>query len=373
LLQIARDTIDENNFIGDSLTTNLVITPDNTIRVVVTGQYKMSLMGMFGYNSTDVSVLAEAPPKGAAKLNLALVLDTTGSMSGSKITTLKSAADELVDSLTTGDPGEVMISVVPFARYVKIPMSYEGSTWLEVEPLHEHCWDKLDEDASVGCVVDPDDEDGDLTCATEVYYEHCEDLSWYGCVGSRAEPWDTRDYYGGVQLQGFAGGGSCHSELLPMTTNVADVKATIAALETEEETFIPQGLMWGWRTLTPDEPLTEANVADYAERKHVLLLMSDGMNTRSYGGTNETFNGVFHWEDDTADADADTAAICSSIKDDDIIIYSVAFEVTDADTIDMLRNCATDPSKFFDADDDIELETAFSDIGEELAQVRLSR
>jgi len=131
--------------------------------------------------------------------------------------------------------------------------------------------------------------------------------------------------------------------------------------------------MWGWRTLTPDAPLTEANTADKNERKSALLLMTDGNNTRSHGGENDTFNGIFHWNSDQADADATTSEICTKVKEDNIVIYTVAFEVDDAATLTLLQSCATDSGKFFNAGDAIALEDAFGAIGHELAEVRLSK
>lgn len=373
LQALAEQVVAAHNYESETLITDLSILEDNTLRVEVSAQKQLAIMSMFGAPTPTVRVGSESPPKGDVKLNLALVLDVTGSMEGTKITTLKSAATTLVDDLDTGEPGDVMISVVPFSRYMKIPTSYLGSPWLEVEPTSEHCWNRLDEDASTGCEVDVDDEDGDMECDVEVYYEVCEILSWNGCMGSRAEPWDKRDYYGGTRLQGFAGGGSCHSELQTLSSNFDTVRSVIAGLDTREDTFIPSGLMWGWRTLSEDMPFTQANTADKNERKSAMLLMSDGQNTRSYGGTNATFNGVFHWNSDTDDANADTAEICANIKNDGIIIYSVAFEVTDPDTIAMMRNCATDPGKFFDAADTAALEIAFADVGKDLAQIRLSK
>jgi len=375
LRQIAQDVVAENNLSGDTLTTNLSITESNTIRVVVTGEYEMAVMNLFGYNAANVNALAEAPPKGLSKINLAMVLDTTASMEGSRISTLQTAADDMVESLSGGAPGDVMISIVPFGRYVRIDTANDGQPWLEVQPTQEHCWDKLDQAASeaIGTCADPTDESDEMVCTNPVYYEHCEDIEWYGCMGSRAEPWHKRDYFGGTKLQAFAGGGSCQSEILPLTSDLTAVETAIANLYTEDETYIPAGLTWGWRSLNPEMPFTEANTADKHERKNALLLMTDGQNTRSYGGTQPIFNGVFHWEGDQADADSLTAELCASIKNDDIVIYTVAFEVTDADTINLLRNCATDANKFFDADDDIALEEAFGDIGDELAQVRLSK
>ena len=374
LRAVAVDTVTNNNFTGESLTTKLTILEDNTIQVEVIGDSQFFFADRLGFRTNDkINAIAEAPPKGTGKLNLSLVLDTTGSMSGTKITALKSAAQSLVTSLASETADEVMISVVPFARYTKIPTSYLGETWLQVHPTELHCWDTLDVDASTGCEVDDDDEDGDMECENPVYVEQCETLSWNGCMMSREAPWHTRAHYGGSPAIGFAGGGSCDNELLPLTNDFTAVSNKISSLDAGDETYIPSGLIWGWRTLTPEAPMIEAAAVSSADRRSALVLMTDGMNTRSYGGTATGKPGVYHWQSDQAAADSLTAEMCLDIKYDEITVYTVAFEVTDVDTITLLRNCASDPDKFFDAGDEIALQAAFEDIGLDLASVRLSR
>jgi len=372
--QVAENSINANAGIPNDYTAIATITPENAIQVTVSKTYEMQFMGTFGHGNKSITALAEAPPRGDGKLNLALVLDTTGSMEGSKLTALQTAANELIDTFETpanaSSSDNVMISVVPFARYVRIPMTYIAEPWLEVQPTSENTWNH---DLN-GCGDNDDDGEIDDPSCVPNNEERTATISWSGCMGSREAPWNTRAHYNpGKKLQGFAGGGSCHTEMLPLTSDMEAVKSTISSFEAEDKTYIPSGLMWGWRTLTPEAPLVEANTPDRNDRKSALLLMTDGNNTRSHGGTNDSFNGVFHWNSDQADADATTTEICTKIKEDDIIIYTVAFEVTDAATLTMLQGCATDSGKYFNAGDAIALEDAFGAIGQELAEVRLSK
>jgi len=375
LRKIAQDTVNGNNFSDQVLTTNLTVLPDGTYHVDVTSTHNLMLMGMFGKKTHEISVAAEAPPPAASqKINIALVLDVTESMEGSKIETLKTAATTLVNDISGGEDGETMFSVVPFARYVELPVSVASESWINVEPDSNDCWTAIDEDNSVNCRPVGSGENAYTECDVTVTKEVCEFRSWQGCAGSRAAPWHERDYYGGAKIEGFTTDDWCHSTMLPLTTSVLDTKATIDAMTTEQSTYIPAGLIWGWRSLMPAAPLTQANTADYNERKKVLLLMSDGENSQSLGGESSTFEGVFHWEDDVAAADILTAELCTNIKADGIKIYTVAFEVTDAATIDLLRNCATDAEKFYDASNASQLTAAFSDIGAGIDKdIRLSK
>ncbi len=375
LIQIAQDTVDGNNFSEQILTTNLTILPDGTYHVEVSATHNLMLMGMFGKKTHRISVAAEVPPPAASqKLNIALVLDVTDSMEGTKIATLKTAATTLVDDISGGADGETMFSVVPFARFVELPLSVASESWINVEPDGNDCWTALDEDNSVNCRQVGSGEDAYTECDVTVTKEVCEFRTWDGCVGSRAAPWHERDYYGGTKIEAFTMNDWCHSTMLPLTTSVSDTKFTINDMSTAQSTYIPAGLIWGWRALMPAAPFTQANTVDYNERKKVLLLMSDGENSQSLGGTSSTYEGIFHWEEDVAAADLLTAELCMSIKADGVEIYTIAFEVTDAATISLLRNCATDTGKFYDASNASQLKSAFSDIGTGIEkQIRLSK
>jgi len=397
---------------GDpSIKVDLSVTLENSIQVVVSKPQKLWLMSSLG-GDVDISAAAEAPPKSDVKMNVALVLDVTASMDGDKLEDLQEAAKNLVEAFEADeepvlksesgddagfkfnldfklgldddlevhavsakyDPNDVKFSVVPFARYVRIPMELETEPWLFVEAPNDSCWDRFDLEASqaAGTCTETGTESSPWVCSSPVYEEVCETMQWWGCVASRSHPWNKRPQTGPLSIPGFAGGGSCMSEMLPLTGDKDEVKNTIDNLFTGDETYIPSGLIWGWRTLTPEAPLEEANTIDYAERKSTMIVMTDGENSRSYGGEKDNgFEGVFHWESDLSESNDLTAEICEDIKADGIEIYTIAFEVTDADTQTMLQTCASDASKYFDAADSEQLFAAFDTIGNELADVRL--
>jgi Flp pilus assembly protein TadG len=71
---------------------------------------------------------------GNVKMRVALALDNTGSMSDNgKIAALRTAASNLVDQLSAlaKNPGDVYISVVPFAKVVNVGSSNSGATWID--------------------------------------------------------------------------------------------------------------------------------------------------------------------------------------------------------------------------------------------------
>ena len=71
----------------------------------------MTFMSLFGDNERPVSTVARVPVQERKDVSVALVLDATLSMQGSKINSLKSAANELIDILTADNTTETYMSV----------------------------------------------------------------------------------------------------------------------------------------------------------------------------------------------------------------------------------------------------------------------
>lgn len=93
---------------------------DRTVRsdgVADTQPFFMHLMGIDHFNAVGVSEAEQA----ISNLEIVLVLDVSGSMSGQKIAALKVAADDFVDSVMANDPHHrVAIAIVPYNAQVNI-------------------------------------------------------------------------------------------------------------------------------------------------------------------------------------------------------------------------------------------------------------
>jgi len=185
-------------------------------------------------------------------------------------------------------------------------------------------------------------------------------------VGSRLNPWHEQvEYVANEEIPGLMNEEQCNEEILPLTNNLTNVKSVIASLGAAGSTYIPSGLVWGWRALDIREPLTEANGPYAANTKNVMILMTDGANTLSK-------TGVTHEGFDTADANNVTSTLCTNVKADNIDVYTIAYAVTDPTTINLMQNCATKPSMFYDASNSAALQQAFKDIGQSLLKLRLT-
>lgn len=330
-------------WVGDAVTVQLSNVSENNF-----GSF-------FDRPKTDVSVESTATFN-RKLMDIAFVLDSTGSMGrqssggGTKMSILKSASNDMVDLIDEYSDTNVRMSVVPFAVYVNVGTSERNQNWANVLP---------DRNARAGRAAQPATATRPATAGIPAVAAR----TWDGCVGSRNAPQHLRVRYYGQQIPAlYRGQGKCGTKMLPLTTNFNSVKATINALVPNGNTYAPAGLMWGWRTLDDGAPF--AHYTDDKTEK-VMILMTDGQNTVSK-------NGIGHGQGGGAGADQMTTALCDAIKDDDITIYTIAYEVNDTATRNMLQGCASAQANYFNARSGAQLKKAFDDIAATLIEVRIS-
>jgi len=168
----------DNNGLGAGFDIRVTVL-DDVVHMDARATLPTTLLAIIGQTEIVVSQEAEAI-RGGTDLELVLVLDNTGSMDGTKITALRTAAENAVDIIFAAggsDPNAVKIALVPFAATVNVGTGYEREWWLDANaasPLHspEHNfsepinrWDLFD------------------TLNT----------SWAGCVEARTPPYDMND------------------------------------------------------------------------------------------------------------------------------------------------------------------------------------
>lgn len=347
-----------------------------------------TLMNVLGFSSLDVPIVSRVT-RGLGNIEIALVLDTTKSMAGSRLSSIKTAASDLVDTIFAlpDASSKVKVSLVPFAQYVNVGLHNRYAAWTDVPPdtTGSSCWDTYPSAVQSNCrtvtYTAYDDgvpytyqvEECDGSWGTPVNVCGTTSNVWNGCAGARSRPLNVKDEQYSSRIPGIRNV-SCPSPILPLSRSPSDIKASINAMVANGFTYIPTGLVWGWRTLSNRAPFTESAddplTAGGSVRKF-LVLMTDGANTRS-----PRWPEGDHERNDTILANQLTREACDNIKADTqsrIEIFTIAFEVADETIKDILRYCATPGGAFFDAVDYAKLIAAFGAIGSSVSIARVAQ
>lgn len=386
--QIYMEGLNRLKHVIGSTTVSINQVSDTKYSAVARSTVPTTLLRVFTNRDIAVSVASEAGAENKP-VHVALVLDNTGSMAGTKLTALKSAAADLITTAfsSPGASRNVKVSLVPFSDYVNVGVNNRNQSWIDVKPDTAVTTPNVCKDVTVqvlvpgSCQDEDEDEliDGHTVktkkqkCKyTTVQERQCQDVTtgskWRGCVGSRAYPLNTQDDSYSKRVPGVFDV-RCGVPLMPLTNNRQTLLDTVDSMFVDGETYIPDGLLWGWTTLSPKAPFAESASSSGPAPHKIMILMTDGANTISLGATDKTL----HDGRNPAETNQYTAEVCSNIKAENIELYTVAFEVTDILIKSILSDCATSPSHFFDATNETALISAFSEISKEFSPTRLTR
>lgn len=305
--------------VGDAVT----VTTKNNIDTYFTG--------IFNRKDMDIGVVSTAIYT-KKSMDVTLVLDTTGSMgwpvngkSGpSKLNGLKVAANGLIDTFDDMNNDNLRLSIVPFGHYTNVGAVRRKSGWID--------------------------------------FSGADKKFWNGCVGSRENGHDESPLEAGGAIPAFSNI-TCGAEVMPLTKNMNNARRSIKSLKPQGWTYVPSGVVWGWRTLEGELPIRISGAPKNATHKKVMVIMTDGENTRSKSG-------LTHESKNISEANDKTTSLCNKVKADDIEIYTITYALDDKTTKNLMRNCATNPSMFFDAKSASELKQAFDAIGRNLEVLR---
>ena len=283
---------------------------------------------------------------GMKKLELALALDNTGSMSSSsKMSNLKTAAKNLLSTLKTAakKDGDVKVSIIPFDTTVNLGTSYKDNPWFDIDSIDCNGWK-----SGTGC-----------TSSNWKNY-------WEGCVRDRTYPYDAQDNAPNTSVAAtLFPVYDCGSltTLLPLTTNWTALNSKIDAMSPNGNTNSTIGLVWAWHSLTPGAPLSEA-AAPATDLDKVIIILTDGQNTEAWKNSNNTkVTG-------SSTIDARTRLVCDNIKAANIKIYAIRVINGNAS---LLQQCATNPTMYYDVQNASQLNSVFGAIAQNLANLRLAK
>lgn len=407
------------------LTINLA---EQVVTLSATASVDTAFLGIIGTNVLNVGMSTEVTREGK-NLEIVMVLDNTGSMSGSKIADLKVAADLLVDIVmgNTATSDHAKIGLVPFAASVNIGADRAlSSGWIDVNGQSSvnaynfqsdtniyELWQDMETTSNIewrGCVMARNEKNGykydvlDVpsniadpeTLWVQYLYPDEPDKSGYnnsyfndktgGSVDKRQR--NEGKYDDGQSVSNSRGPNyNCPERpIVPMTNVKAILTDAIENMLAEYTTNIATGLVWGWRVISPSQPFNEG--ASYTDDDYIksIILLTDGDNViSSRNNHNESdFSGYNFVADGrlgtttSANAAVDelddkTSEICENIKAKGIILYTITFQVSSNSTKNLMKNCASSDEKYFDSPSGDQLSNIFGIIAKELSNLRISK
>lgn len=376
------------------------------VTLTATAETPTYFMRLFGQNTMRVSALTEVERQ-TSGMELALVLDNTGSMAGTNFTAMQKAALNLID-IVFGDKEEVdnvWVSLTPYVATVNIGPSH--TDWLTSTDQVFTNPSLFGTEGWKGCVraqaapYDGDDTPPTVRKLSSYLYPKAIDNNWPPIYDSATY---SNEKATGPNL-------ACPSAITPLTKSKTKIKAGLNAMKAWRRggTTSNLGLAWGWRTISPrwrglwgDANLPfdySGGEADYMDK--VVVILTDGNNVffdlpytvskgvvtspgdtttpsdyTAYGRANEpTPLGLGKTTASAGDTvlNARMAATCTAMKAQGIRIYSITFGSPGTVAKDLFEKCASSTAMYYNAPGTAELTAAFKSIGGQLANLRITK
>jgi Flp pilus assembly protein TadG len=359
-----------------SVTVNATYTQNSgngsTILVNGSGFVDTDFMKLAGFPKLDFNT-SSTSAWGNVRMRVAMVLDVTGSMAQSgKMPAMQTAAKALVDQLGAlqKNPGDIYISLVPFAKDVNLGTSFANASWIDWS-----IWDTQSQTNTWGTCSKSSYTDR-TTCKNNGKTWTRDTSKWTGCITDRTQDYDTKnttptstnaptmvpaeEYVSGSTSYCKSTSSAYVQPVVPLSSDWSALKTAIGNLEPTGNTNQGIGLAWGWMTLGTNAPFNApAKDTNNYTYKEAIVLLSDGLNTQN------------RWYSNASQIDARQKILCDNAKAANIVIYTVQVNTGGDPTSSVLQYCASGTDKFFLVTDPNQTVSVFNSIGTSLAKLRV--
>lgn len=267
------------------------------------------------------------------KLDLAMMLDVSGSMQGQKLKDLKAASKNAIDILITPQSGDrVRIAFNTYSTSVNV-----GDYAKDVKGTNYNKKSSTKNCATERSGIAKYDDDAP---ASGKYIQEEKKAT------NNSALWCPK------------------SSIKPLTSTKKTLQSEIDKLDANGMTAGHLGVAWAWYLISPlwdDIWPSESKPLAYDEPNSIkaIILMTDG-----------EFN--TYYQTGQGSSVSQSKKLCTSMKDEGVIVYSVAFQAPSSGK-DVLKACATSSEHFFDASNGDELKAAYAAIASQLTNLRVTR
>ena len=374
------------------------------LRTPILALANISQLPLLRAGAADFSIAKLATGGNAQNdLEISVMLDTSGSMSGTKISDMKLAAKDLVDIVVWDNQSTYTskVAIAPFSADVILPASMNlaargnpaatktfsytcsggngggnnnKSSSSSSSSSNAKSNDDDDDDD------DDEDEGGDTPQVCSVTYQRTP------CVVERkdAERYtDAAPGDGTYVMTEYTSNGNCSQPLVnavvPLSNDKTALKASIDGLVIAGATAGHLGTAWAWYTLSPNwanvfPASSQPKAYGAAKLQKIAILMTDGEYNTQY--TVEGIRPGLQEAGVLANGSSVTQAkaLCDGMKQSGITVYTVGFDLGGNQTaINTLNYCASSAGHAYNADGGAELRQAFRDIGLKISTLYLSQ
>ena len=339
----------------------------STIVLTGSGAVTTDFMRVAGFPNINFNT-GSTSAWGNVRMRVAMALDNTGSMrDDGKMPAMQTAAKSLIDQLSAlaKSPGDIYISIVPFAKDVNMGASNYTQPWID--------W------------TDWDAANGTRTCTnwnqwgncTSSYWTPANHNTWTGCLTDRDQNYDTlnttpttsntstlfpaEEYTSGNEKYCKSGNDPYLQPIMPLSYNWTSLKTLVDNMEPTGMTNQGIGLAWAWMTLGTGAPFNAPAKDPNYIYKDAIILLTDGFNTQN------------RWYSNASQIDARQKILCDNVKAAGITIYAVQVDTGGDGVQSVLTYCASGADKFFHVTSSSQTIAAFSSIGTSLSKLRVAR
>ena len=333
--------------------------PNRRFTMTAAGAVSTPFLSILGITSYNVDAEGTAEISGGTDagsgVEVALMLDATQGMAGAKLIALQLAATDLVNILLVGSQSGdgIRIALAPYAEGVRPGDAFFNAV------VH-----------SPASTTKFDDTSGNKRTyrKTACTAERVGDKAF-----TAAAPQGT-DRLIAIYTRDGQCTPSSSNPVTPLTSNKAVLTADIAALRPGGLNGGHIGVGWTWYLLSPDWrniwPATSIP-KPYGSVRKIAILMTDGGWEVAYDASGVATRDSGRNPNNGA-SDAYSRQLCDNMKAAGIVVYSVGFALKEQKAIANMKDCASDPSKFYNAEDGLELQLSYRDIAAQIATIRLS-
>ena len=385
-----------------------------TVEITATANIDTYFLKMIGLDTLPVSAVTVANQT-ATSVELALVIDISSSMSGSKLENLVSSGKEFVNAILNDRNIErTSMSVVPFGGTVNLGTSIFGD---HVVSVGSATVDPTEAEYDVGAAV----VDGDFRftgggACIEMRSEDFDDARLP--LASRAQ---VPDFWKWTNNHPWCP--TAQNAIVANSNNKTTLTNLFDNLALSDGTGMDIGAAWGLKMLSPSYrgfvggDFTDRPAAyDTEGGMKVLVIMTDGEITAQLRPKDVSIGNVHSnrpveinrapntdskgsnwktWKNEYGKADSDNEQqivkkgngstapeddkaigyfkrICDEAKANNIVVYTIGYQInTEKDSHQLLNYCASDASKYYFVED-VDIATAFDSIAASVNSLRIT-